>query len=144
MARSTTKRTTSKRSTTKRTTPAASAAAKGLKVKSGAPAPTVVQDTPAVVSGPELRKKELLNRVLARSGAKRKDAKPVVEAMLAVLADALGSGEEVNLKPLGKIKVNRQKELSNATVLNCRLRIPKDVPAGDATTAKDPLAEPAE
>ncbi len=69
-----------------------------------------------------LRKKELLERVVARSGVKKKDAKPAVEAMLAILGEALANGEELNLQPLGKMMVKRQKELENAKVMICKLR----------------------
>ena len=75
-----------------------------------------------VADAPVLRKKELIERVVIRSGIKKKDAKPTVEAMLAVLGEALAAGEELNLQPLGKVMVKREKELPNAKVMVCRIR----------------------
>ncbi len=69
-----------------------------------------------------LRKKELIERVVARSGVKKKDAKPTIEAMLAVLGEALAAGEELNLQPLGKVMVKKTKELPNAKMMVCRIR----------------------
>ena len=71
---------------------------------------------------PVLRKKELIERVVARSGVKKKDAKPTIEAMLAVLGEALAAGEELNLQPLGKVMVKKTKELPNAKMMVCRIR----------------------
>ena len=76
---------------------------------------------------PSLRKKELIDRVVSKNGAKRKDAKPVVEAMLDVLGDALAQGEELNLQPFGKLKINRQKEMAGAKVFVCKIRQRKTV-----------------
>lgn len=87
--------------------------------------PTVVEPKDAIVAKPALRKKELIDLVVERSGAKKKDAKPAIEAMLAVLGEALAEGRELNLRPLGKVKVTRQAEKPNGTVLVCRVRQPK-------------------
>ncbi|MBY5972323.1 HU family DNA-binding protein [Ferrimonas balearica] len=69
-----------------------------------------------------LKKKELIDRVVARSGMKKKDAKPVVEALLTVLGETLSEGREANLQPLGKIKVTRTKDLANGRVMTARVR----------------------
>ena len=69
-----------------------------------------------------LRKKELIERVVARSGIKKKDAKPTIEAMLAVLGEALSNGEELNLHPMGKMKVTRVIEKPNAVVMVTKVR----------------------
>lgn len=90
--------------------------------KSAIVTPTVVETlTPVVVSN-ELRKKELLELVVERSGLKKKDVKPVVEAMLAVLGDALAEQREMDLQPLGKLNVQRGKDLSDGRVLVLKLR----------------------
>ncbi|WP_010140718.1 HU family DNA-binding protein [Oceanicola sp. S124] len=70
----------------------------------------------------ELKKKELVESVVARSGVKKKDAKPVVEAMLTVLGEALGEGRELSLHPLGKLRVTRTKDLPNGKLLVTRIR----------------------
>lgn len=87
------------------------------------PAPTVsVVTVEPVVAGEVMRKKELIDAVVERSGIKKKDAKPVVETMLAVLGDAIEEGRELNLQPFGKLKVNRSKDVPNAKVMICKLR----------------------
>ena len=82
----------------------------------------VAQSVETEVASEMMRKKELIDAVVARSGIKKKDAKPVVEAMLSVLGDAIEEGRELNLQPLGKLKVNRSKDVGNAKVMICKLR----------------------
>lgn len=72
--------------------------------------------------GVEMKKPELVDRVVARSGLKKKDVKPAVEAMLAVMGQALSDGEELNLQPFGKLRVARRKDLANGQVLTIKLR----------------------
>lgn len=69
-----------------------------------------------------MKKKELIDKVVLRSGIKKKDAKPVVEAMLAVLGEALAEERTLNLQPLGKVKINRTKMVGNDKVIICKLR----------------------
>ena len=87
-----------------------------------APAATVVDGPQAVILGPVLRKKELIETVVTRSGIKKKDAKPVVDAMLAVLGDALADNRDLILPPLGRIKIRREKKLPNGRVLTVKVR----------------------
>ena len=74
----------------------------------------MVTESTLNISDPALKKKELINTVVERSGIKKKDAKPVIEAMLAVLGQTLAEGREMNLQPLGKIKINRAKDGQSA------------------------------
>lgn len=69
-----------------------------------------------------LKKRELIENVVRRSGIKKKDAKPVVEAMLAELGETLASGRGVALPPFGRAKINRQKDLEDGRVLIVKLR----------------------
>ena len=62
--------------------------------------PTVVDAPKAVILGPVMRKKELVDTVVTRSGLKKKDVKPVVEQMLAVMGEAIGDNRELNLPPV--------------------------------------------
>ena len=100
-------------------------------------------------------KRELIDRVVETSGIKKKAAKPVVEAMLKELGDALSRGETLNLQPFGKAIVKNRKDLENAEIIELRLRRSKQaMRAADATTAgddqgddtppSDPLVEAAE
>lgn len=87
------------------------------------PATPKVIDTPqAVLLGPVLRKKELIEKVVARSGIKKKDAKPVIEAMLTELGIALENNREVNLPDFGRIKVRKAKPLPNGRMLIAKIR----------------------
>lgn len=73
------------------------------------------------------KKPELLDEVVLRTNVKKRDVKPVVEAALAVLGDALRDGAEINVPPLGKLRVVKSKALDGgAEVLTLKLRTPKD------------------
>ena len=76
----------------------------------------------AVAEEKVLRKKELFERVVEATGAKKKDVKPIVEATLKLLGDTLSSGDDLVLPPLGKAKVSKQKDLGSAEMLVIRLR----------------------
>ena len=69
-----------------------------------------------------IRKKELVERVVAASGAKKKQVKEIVEHTLKVLGEALAKGEELNLPPFGKAKVNRSKDNDGGTTMMVKLR----------------------
>ncbi len=100
-----------------------------------APKPTVVEAPRPVIIGPVMRKKELIDMVVERSGIKKKDAKPVVEAMLEVLGEALADNRELNLLPLGKFKVVNEKDLNNGRMLRVKVR---QVTPADKPTAVEP------
>lgn len=93
-----------------------------------APAPlkqagTQTVDAPqAVIIGPMMRKKELIETVVERSGLKKKDVKPVVEMMLTVLGDAIADNRELNLPPLGRLKIRREKKLPNGRIVVAKIR----------------------
>jgi nucleoid DNA-binding protein len=111
-------------------------------VKSPKAAPVVVEGPTPVVSGPVMRKKELVDLVVERSGIKKKDAKPVVEATLAVLGEALADARELNLQPMGKIKVRREKIMPNGRVLVTKIRqsTPNDNDSSDESETDMPDA----
>lgn len=79
-----------------------------------------------------LRLRELIDRVAGTAGVKRKDAKPVIEATLKHLGDALGAGESLILQPLGRLRVNRTKVAASGDTLTVKLRRP----AGSKTAGK--------
>ncbi len=97
-----------------------------------APEPTVVDAPKAVIVGPMMRKKELIDQVVLRSGLKKKDVKPAVEMTLAVLGDALADNRELNLPPFGKLKVRREKQMNNGRIVVAKIR-QSDPPAPEAT-----------
>lgn len=133
---------TSTKSTSSRARNAGSASADDP--SAAAPAPeTAPTEAAAPAAPPALRKKELIERIVQTSGMKRRDVKPVVEATLAVVGQALASGESLNIQPLGRIVVNRRKELVNGEVLITRIR--RTSPAGKAEDGADlpPATTPA-
>lgn len=95
-----------------------------------------------------LGKRELIDRVVIASGIKKKAVKPVIEALLKELGDALSRGDTLNLQPFGKANVKRHKELEHAEIIELRLRRSKLAikAAEDAREDQpaDPLAEAAE
>ena len=73
-----------------------------------------------------IKKPELLDEVVLRTGLKKRDVKPAVEAALSVLGDALRDGAEVNVPPLGKLRIVKSKDLEGgAAVMTLKLRTPK-------------------
>lgn len=101
----------------------------------GAALPKVVTVSSPVVSDPDMKKKELIDLVVARSGIKKKDAKPVVEAVLAVLGETISDGRELNLQPFGKLRINRVLEKSNGRIIVCKLR--QSLPLKTSPTSPD-------
>jgi DNA-binding protein HU-alpha len=87
-----------------------------------APEAVVVQESVPVSDLGELKKVELIEMIVERTGVKKRDAKPTIEAALQILGEALAEGRELNLQPLGKIRVNRMKKLSSARVMTCKVR----------------------
>lgn len=106
---------------------------------------TVVSSAKPVVTAPMMRKKELIERAAERSGVKKKWAKPAIEALLAEMGEALANDRELNLPPLGKVRIQRSKEMANAKVMVLKLRQAKAATSpAPGTDPKDPLAEAAE
>ncbi len=143
-----TKPATTRASATKaRTTKAATTKRKTATPK---PAAAPVADKAAVVVS--LGKRQLIDKVVEASGIKKKAAKPVIEAVLKELGDALSRGETLNLQPFGKAIVKNTKDLANAEIVELRLRRSKlaikaaeeAAPADAPKPPKDPLAEAAE
>ncbi|WP_320179043.1 HU family DNA-binding protein [Roseovarius pacificus] len=112
-----------------------------------APEPGVVSETTVTAVAPELKKKELIDMVTDRAGVKKKFAKPVVEAMIDILGEAIAEGRELNLQPLGKLKHQRTKETPNARITVAKIRQSKSAsPALEhgADKAKESVADAAE
>lgn len=131
---------------------AASAASKPAKpTEPPKPEPAVVSDSAPQTGATELKKKELIDLVTERSDVRKKYAKPVVEAMIDILGEAIAEGRELNLQPFGKIKHQRTKDTPNARITVAKIRQSKSAsPAldhGDDTTkdnAKESVADAAE
>ena len=69
-----------------------------------------------------IRRKEMVERIVAKSGLKPNEVKTMLDAVLSELGDALSAGEGLNLHPLGKVTINRRKKLGDKEVLICKIR----------------------
>ena len=92
------------------------------KPKAAATPPEVVSEMTAVVAGPDLKKPELLQLVAERAEMPKNKVKPIVEAMLAVVGEAIAQERGLNLQPLGKLKLMRSRDAGSATVTVAKIR----------------------
>lgn len=69
-----------------------------------------------------LQKRQLMAHVVRRTGLRNSDVKPVVEATLAELGDAIASGMTLALPPLGRARISRRLDSSGAEIITQRLR----------------------
>ncbi|MBZ8119404.1 HU family DNA-binding protein [Roseovarius sp. LXJ103] len=100
----------------------------------------ISDDTSPENSNPEMKKQELMAKVVERSDVAKKHAKPVIEAMLEVLGEAIAEGRALNLQPFGKLKHNRIKDTPAARIIVAKIRQPK--PQGvRAGPGKEPVAD---
>ncbi len=83
-----------------------------------------------------LTKRALLERVATRTGLRKAQVRPVIEAMLAELGEALVREEVLKLQPLGVMRVVRSIEGEKADVLVCKLRRKNFEKDADAPLAK--------
>jgi nucleoid DNA-binding protein len=90
----------------------------------------------------QLKKKEFIARVKLATAGARPDLRSIVDATLTVLGEALAKGEDVQLRPLGRARVNRSRkaETGSTTVLTVKLRRGGRGKAGGATVEKEALA----
>ena len=95
---------------------------------------TDVSDSPAAKVNTATRRKDMIARIAETAGVRPNAVKTVLDAVLSELGDALSRGEVLNLPPLGKVMVNRQKTLDDGEVLICKIRR-KNRPKADDTTA---------
>jgi hypothetical protein len=91
-------------------------------------APNAKSDDPSEAKAEKIlvKKQEFVDRVVSESGMKKSEVKPAMEAALRVLLYALQSGEELQLPPLGKIKVQNVKDVGfGSEAMTLKLRTPK-------------------
>ena len=88
----------------------------------------------------DLKLRELLQAVADAGDFKKPQAKPVIEATLVALGEALAAGRDLNLAGLGKVKVKRSKVANGRRVSELRIR--QDITPGSKTkSATDRVAE---
>ena len=83
-----------------------------------------------------VRRKELVERIVAASGLKPNAVKTVLDAVLKEMGDILSAGDGLNVQPLGKLVVNRRKDIPGGQILNCKLRRKAATPASLAPGEK--------
>jgi hypothetical protein len=101
-------------------------------------ADAATHDSDAAPKGDPLKMKELLAAVVTKTGAKKKDAKDVVDAVLAEIAAALSAGKPLSLPPLGHMRVAKTQDKGGAVMMVLKLRM------GTVGGAKDTLADEGE
>jgi hypothetical protein len=95
--------------------------------KTAAPQTKIVNPAVSVPQGEMIKKPEFLDRAVERADVKKREAKPAIEAALAVPAVSLINSEELNLPPMGKLRVVKSKDVGEgAKVLMLKLRTMKD------------------
>ncbi|MCP5037537.1 MAG: HU family DNA-binding protein [Rhodobacteraceae bacterium] len=140
-------KTTTRKTTTRKPAVTTAKATKKPPVQATSATATPVKDVKSAVQAvatpavPVLRKKQLIDEVVTRSGIKKKFAKPVVEAMLDVLGDAISSGKEMNVQPFGKVMTKKQTDKPNAKVSIVKIRQSK---RAKEAAVKPPLMPAAE
>jgi len=109
--------------------------AKTTKSVSGSAASTAADTGSGTAdAGPNLvRRKELVERIVAASGLKPNAVKTVLDAVLQEMGDILSNGEGLNVQPLGKLVVSRRKDIPGGQILNCKLRRKSATPESSET-----------
>ncbi len=112
------------------------AASKGAK-----PVPRVVTPRSAA-SGEQVRKKDFVDQVAAASGARKPDVRNVVDAMLALMAERVGAGDELIVPPLGRVRMVKEKDNGKARIVILRVHIASgEDEGGNSPGDGAPLAE---
>ena len=88
-----------------------------------------------------MQKRELFARVAAATDAKKKDVKLIVDATLAILGKALSDGEELNLPPLGKIRIVKARDAGGVEVVTLKLRRKTAGAGGGGAAGEDAASE---
>ena len=92
-------------------------------------------DAPAIST--VVRRKDMIGRVAESSGLRPNQIKPVMDAVLRELGEALARGEALNLPPLGKLSINRTRETGNADIIVMKLRRSKAMVEADGADGDD-------
>ena len=124
------------------TSPAATApAAKTTPVKAASASPVVPKTSAqSEQASSVLKMKDLIDKVVAATGAKKADVRGIIEATLAALGDALSKGNTLNLPPFGRAKVSRAAEAGSGKAMTVKLRR-NGAAASGAAQGKQNLAD---
>lgn len=69
-----------------------------------------------------VQKRDFIDRVVAATGARRSEVRPIIEATLAELGRVLSDGNTLAVPPLGRARVNLEKDARGGDVITLRLR----------------------
>lgn len=69
-----------------------------------------------------LQKRQFLSRIAHRAGMRNAEVRDIVEATLAELGEAIAAGQTLALPPLGRARINRQRDANGTEVIVLRLR----------------------
>lgn len=75
-----------------------------------------------------LTRKEFIDQLVEVTGGRKGEVRDLLDATLRLLSESIQEYDEVNIPPLGKIKVARRKDVPNGKVVNMRVRIPIKAP----------------
>ncbi|CAM3352160.1 hypothetical protein PANO111632_15790 [Paracoccus nototheniae] len=67
-------------------------------------------------------KRDFVDRVVAASGARRAEARPIIEATLEQLGQILSAGHTLAVPPLGRARINLERDARGGDVITLRLR----------------------
>ena len=109
------------------------ARAKQAKPKAETAKPETAAVETAVASAGQMKLKDLIDGVVAKTGGKRPEVKAVVEATLAALGEALATGKALVVPPLGKLRVVKNK----GPALTLKLRLADGAKAAGLALADD-------
>lgn len=96
------------------------------------PVLTVVESAPEPKGG-TLKLKELVDLVAVSTGSRKPEVKPVIEATLTALGEALATGRSLAVPPLGKLRVVKTK----GPALTLKLRLADGPKAAGLALADD-------
>lgn len=111
------------------------------------PAPEGVEGDDTANVAPDLKKKELIEAIVARSDLKKGVTRQTLDVAFAIMAEALEEGRGLNVPPFGKLTINRERTNgSGEKVLITKFRISSPKDDEDATDAgaeaeSEPAAE---
>ena len=94
-----------------------------------------------VKAAPVLRLKELIEKVTAATGGKKKGVKDIVEAVLKEMGSALDRGDTLNLPGFGKVRVARQAAAESGGAMTVKIRRSAATPGGAKAKANDDKAD---
>lgn len=105
--------------------------ARATKAKAPQPEPEVEpKEAPEVTKLPDL-----VDMVVEATGKNRKEARPIIDALLVAIQAKITAGDDLILPPLGRLRVIKRNEENGVVTLKLR---PQNT---DAKTAKKALAD---